>query len=311
MREFLTAFKDALALETLSLCYLFEITLKNGTTYYYTDSSESTVADGQIYRADAGINVSAIRDTMNAYNQTATLEIGYRPDLITEEMVRKGDLDGATHVIKILDYNNKDFVAPLFSGYVDRVTASNPYSVTVDLTGWQTQSVQTNGVYSLKCRNVFCDKGCKLNIDDYSYPFVVSGNEGEDVPDGALVGTTVDVPEAFFQYGSVLWTKGRNAGNTTSIAYSATRILALTSSPPYTPQGGDEGIARAGCDFYAETCKTKYNNLKNLEAEPAVPTGTDTSAGKTETTTTADPEVPAPKPVPAYAASSSFPMYAP
>lgn len=304
MRDF-DGLRDLLELETLSLCYLFEIELKSGTTYYYTDSSESILVNGTLYRADAGIDMSAIRDTMNAYNQTATIEIGYRSDLITEEMVRRGDLDEAKHSVKILDYREM-VSAEVFSGMVDRVTASNKYSVTVDLTGWQTKSTQTNGVYSLKCRNVFCDKGCTLNIEDYSFPFVVSGAPGQNVPDPLLIGTTVSLPEGFFQYGSVKWTSGRNIGNLTGIAYSADGMIALTTAPPYVPQGGDEGIARAGCDFYAETCTLKYDNLRNLEAEPAVPKGTDTSAAKTETSTTQDPAIPGKREEPVYSAASSF-----
>ncbi len=311
MRDFSSGFKEILALETLSLIYLLELTLKSGEKYYYTDAQETLIFGNIAYRADAGIQVSAVRDTMAAFNQTASIEIGYRPDLITEEIVRKGGLDGALHHLKIIDYRRLELGAvDLFSGYVDRVTASNPYSATVDLTGWQTQSVETNGVYSLKCRNVFCDKNCGLNIENYSYPFVVGGNPGENIPDPLTIGTGIFVEDAFFQYGSILWTKGRNSGNMTGIAYSADGMMALTTDPPYIPQGGDEGIARAGCDFYAETCEKHYNNLKNLEAEPAVPHGTETSAGKTEESVVQDPAIPPPKrPDAVYSASTSFPSF--
>lgn len=319
--EFGADFKAALGLEILSLCYLFEITLKaSGVTYYYTDASESLYYAGNVYRADAGIDVSAIRDTLKAFNQTATIEIGYRPDLITEEIVRKGGLDGATHSVKVFDYRDISKVAEVFSGRVDRVTASNPYSATVDLTGWQGQSVQTNGVYSMKCRNVFCDEGCTLNIEDYSHPFVMTGNPGEASTDGMTFGIGLTLQPGILAYGSVEWTTGRNVGVISPIAWNdagaaggtdAGQVKLMTPTP-YRMIVGDEGILREGCDFYAETCQKRFNNLKNLEAEPAVPIGTETTAGKTENVVEQqDPVLPPPRPDPVYPPSNDMPMWQP
>lgn len=277
--------------EDLSLCYLFKLTLSNGVSYYYTDNSLSLRYQGQVWRADPGIDLSAIRDAANALEQTATIDVGYADDMITEDMVRKGRLDGATHQVLLIDYRNVAVGAfELFSGQIDRLSASNAYTFSLDLKGWQGRSYNINGVYALKCRNIFCDKGCTLHIEDYSIPIVVDGS--------ADSGTTLLVSELiadkFADNGSILWTAGPNAGTLTPVATNAGASITLVSPPGYDPRQGDEGTLRAGCDYYKATCKNRYNNLANFQAEPSVPQGTTTSADKTTTTTTVDSQKPPP-----------------
>lgn len=299
--------RDRIADEALSLVWCFLIQLRTGEQYFYTEGSHSITVEGTLYRADPGINVSAIRDTDTAITQTGTIEIGYASDMITEELVRKGGLDKATFNLGLADYRDRQIpFIEVFSGRVDRVTASNPFSVTVDLTGWQQKSVQLPGVYSLKCRNVFCDKGCTLNIEDYTYPFTMSG----DSTDSMTFMSDVNVAEGLLSYGTCEWLTGRNAGVKSSIAYNAGGQVKLMGPTPYIPVAGDSGLLTAGCDFYADTCENTYNNLANMKAEPAVPQGQTTQGGESGTTTTQDPYKPDPAPEPVYAAGSNFMPYA-
>lgn len=215
------AVKDRIADEATSFVWCFLIQLKTGEQYFYTDGSNSITVEGTLYRADPGITVSAVRDTDDATSQTATIEIGYATGMITEEVVRKGGLDKAIFNLGLADYRDRSIpFIEVFSGRVDRVTASNPYSCSVDLTGWQQKTVQLPGTYSLKCRNVFCDRGCTLNIEDYSFPFEMTGNPGEASTDGMTFGIGVNVPAGLLDYGSCEWTEGRNAGVVSPIAHN-------------------------------------------------------------------------------------------
>lgn len=289
MRNISAGLKAAVAREDLSLSYLFKITLRSGATFYYTDNGQSIYFADVLWRADPGIDVSAIRDAANSLSQTATLDVGYADDMITEQMVRSGALNGATHQILLIDYRQQQLGAfELFSGYIDKLTASNRYTFSVDLTGWQGKSYTLNGVFSLKCRNVFCDAGCTLNLSDYSYDFTVSA----DSLDGVSVAYGEAFAEGLGDFGSVLWKTGRNAGEVTPIATNDAGIIYLTAAPSYLPKAGDTGVLRQGCDYYKATCKTKYNNLRNFQAEPAVPQGTTTSSDPTTTTATTDTSKP-------------------
>lgn len=317
MRNFneLDLVKDRIADEALSLVWCFLIQLRTGEQYFYTEGSTSIAVEGVLYRADPGINVSAVRDTDKAATQTATIEIGYSADMITEELVRKGGLDKATFNLGMADYRDRSIpFIEVFSGRVDRVTASNPFSVTVDLTGWQQKSVQLPGVYSLKCRNVFCDQGCTLNIEDYSWPFTMTGEPGLASTDGMTFGIDQDIPVGQLAYGSCEWLTGRNAGVVSPIAWNDTGSgtdvgqVKLMAPAPYLPIVGDTGILKAGCDFYADTCEETYDNLINMKAEPAVPQGTTTQGDKSSTTATQDPYKPDPAPEPVYSAGTNAPF---
>lgn len=310
--------KGRIAEEATTFQWCFLIQLRTGEQFFYTDGAQSVTVEGVLYRADPGITVTAIRDTDNAATQTATIDIGYSADMITEEIVRKGGLDKATFNLGLCDYRDRSIpFIEVFSGRVDRVTASNPYSCSVDLTGWQQKTVQLPGVYSLKCRNVFCDQGCTLNIEDYSYPFVMTGQPGLASTDGMTFGIGIDLKPGLLAYGSCKWTKGRNAGVVSAVAWNDTSTAStdkgqvkLMAPAPYLPIVGDEGILTAGCDFYADTCEKTYNNLIHMKAEPAVPQGTDTSIDVAKATSTQDPFKPTPAPEPVYTAGSNFPPFA-
>ena len=303
MREMSAEFRAILAREDLALVYLFELTLKEGSVFRYTENVSALYADGQLWRAAPGIDVSAIRDTDDAQTQTATVQVAYADDMLTEQLARKGGLEGATFRLLCVDWRVPTLgVFEVFTGHVDKLTASNPYFCSMDLTGWQVRSIQITGVYSLKCRNVFCDQGCKLSIEDYSYSFTITGPVGQPIAGGTF-GIEQQLAEGLLRGGSVLWTTGRNAGEVSLIAYNAEDQVELSADPPYIPLCGEEGLLRAGCDFYADTCENRYHNLVNFQAEPAVPAGQSNSNGKTTTTVTADPIKPPADPDPVQPAN--------
>lgn len=306
MRNFSAPVKDRIADEATSFVWCFLIQLRTGEQFFYTEGSTSITVEGINYRADPGIKVTAVRDGDKAATQTATIEIGYADDMITEEIVRKGGLDKATFNLGFADYRDRSIpFIEVFSGRVDRVTASNPYSCSVDLTGWQQKTVQLPGVYSLKCRNVFCDQGCTLNIEDYKHPFTMQG----DSTDGMTFRVDVAVDEGALSYGSCEWLTGRNAGVKVGIAYNAGDQVKLMAPTPYLPVAGDTGILTEGCDFYADTCEERFDNLLNMKAEPAVPQGTEQGIDVAAPTETKDPYKPDPAPQPVYnAGSNNMPM---
>ncbi len=314
MRNFndFEAVKARIGEEATTLVWCFLIQLRTGEQFFYTEGSNSITVEGTLYRADPGMNITAIRDTDDAASQTATIELGYADDMITEAIVRKGGLDKATFNLGMADYRDRNIpFIEVFSGRVDRVTAANPASCSVDLTGWQQKTVQLPGVYSLKCRNVFCDQGCGLNIEDYKHPFVMTGIPGQASTDGMTFGIGIEIERGALAYGSCEWTTGRNAGVKIGVAWNDTGSgtdvgqVKLMAPCPYLPIVGDEGILTEGCDFYADTCEERYDNLKNMKAEPAVPQGTEQSIDVAAPTQTKDPFKPDPAPQPVYSAASN------
>jgi uncharacterized phage protein (TIGR02218 family) len=307
MRNFnsFDAVRTRIADEALSLVYCFLLQLRTGEQFFYTEGSQSVTVEGSLYRADPGITVSSIRDGDDAAAQTGTIEIGYSDDGVTEELVRKGGLDGATFNLGMADYRDRTIpFIEIFSGHVDRVTASNPYSCSVDLTGWQVKTVNLPGVYSLKCRNVFCDKGCTLDINDHKHPFTMLG----DSTDSMTFRIDQAIPEGLLKLGTCEWQTGRNAGVRSSIAFNSGDQVKLMSPTPYVPVAGDTGVLTDGCDFYADTCQNTYNNLVNMKAEPAVPQGADSSIEVAKATQYQDPYKPDPAPQAIYNADVNAPL---
>lgn len=93
--------------------------------------------------------------------------------------------------------------------------------------------------------------------------------------------------------GTVEWLTGQNVGMLSSISTNSEGGVTL-SAPTRAPiRVGDRGRVQPGCTNYADMCENRYDNLKNMQAEPVVPQGMST-APTPDTTTIADPARPPP-----------------
>lgn len=169
-------FKARLDREDLSLCRLVTIVLRNGGTYRYTTLDEDVTYKGALYAARPGIEVSTIRHTTDPKQETTTLTVGYYDGLITEEMTRRNALDQATFSITLIDYLTPEITGMVLQvGDVYNVGANNRFYCELSVGSYAGITFQIGEQYSMKCRNVFGDNRCKVDIEKYSREFTVTG----------------------------------------------------------------------------------------------------------------------------------------
>lgn len=77
----------------------------------------------------------------------------------------------------------------------------------------------------------------------------------------------------WFKYGLLTWETGLNAGISMEVgAWLATGgALTLRLAMPFAVAAGDKFYVWAGCDGLLQTCKNKFDNIRNRQAEDYVP----------------------------------------
>lgn len=75
----------------------------------------------------------------------------------------------------------------------------------------------------------------------------------------------------YFQGGLVTWLTGLNAGLQHEVKLYRPGYVCLFQPAPYAIVNGDTYTISAGCDKVHSTCKTRFNNVINMRAEPHDP----------------------------------------
>lgn len=166
----------ALSREDLTLCRLWEITFIDGRVFYYTDLSLPHLYADKVYLSDPGITVSTIRNSVTGGLQNATVELGYSDLAISERDVKLGAADGAQYRILIVDYTLPAAGhMEVFSGRVVSINVTDRISCRMELQGASAGNVGKviGEVYSQRCRNVFGDNRCKIDINAMAVDFTV------------------------------------------------------------------------------------------------------------------------------------------
>lgn len=237
----------------------------------FTDLSSDVFYGGRRFDANPGISISAIRNSVEGGFQTATITVPLSDEGIDELAVRAGDFDNATFSLDLLHYLKPELgVMSLFSGRVVKATTDSlgngTFDVQQDTSGTSTGVL--NEVYSERCRNIFGDRRCKVDLEPLSVQFTVT-----DVPAVArFTAAEVTQKEAgYWDIGTVAWLTGGNAGRLFSVVKTDGENVLLERVPGRPIQPGDIGTLRPGCTKYRTMCKDRWNNLPNLRGEPDVP----------------------------------------
>jgi uncharacterized phage protein (TIGR02218 family) len=118
------------------------------------------------------------------------------------------------------------------------------------------------------CSWVLGDSRCTINLATLektgSVTSVARKNAGNQSDRRDFTDTSRTEAKDYFALGTVTFTTGANAGQSSEIKdYEAGRFF-LWKPLLYPIAAGDQYKARPGCDLRIETCKTKFNNLINF-----------------------------------------------
>jgi uncharacterized phage protein (TIGR02218 family) len=79
-------------------------------------------------------------------------------------------------------------------------------------------------------------------------------------------------PTNWFAEGNITFTSGENEGIKRDVRSSAGGNFTTKFEFPFDVEVGDTFRVEAGCDKRFQTCKDKYNNVKNFRGFPYIPT---------------------------------------
>lgn len=265
----------ALADSTTYLCRVWKLTLANGQEFFFTDLTSDITSEGQLFKFDPGIRVSAVVKTSGGQPDNAQIEVTTSADFMTQNRLRQGSLKNASFEMWIIDWRNPDFYGriSLFGGGVGSQTHNNKGQIELGLNSSVGGGAQSNigEVYSKQCRALLGDARCKFDLEAAKIAVEVTAIEdnGYSFIATELVGAAND----YYKFGKITWDGGLNSGLTdeikTNVNASGKATLVLYPRNPMVI--GDTGFVYPGCDYQVSTCGTKFNNLMNFRGEPYVP----------------------------------------
>jgi uncharacterized phage protein (TIGR02218 family) len=102
------AMRAHLDLETTRLAAIWRITRKDGQQFFVTDHDRDIVFAGEVYRADAGFERTAIRSDAGFAVDNLDLVGVFAEGGIVEDDVRAGLFDGAEIAISFVNWDDPD-----------------------------------------------------------------------------------------------------------------------------------------------------------------------------------------------------------
>lgn len=262
---------SALDAEVSKLAMCWKLTRRDAVVQGFTDHDRDIVLDGVTYIAASGIGATAITSSLGLKVDNLELEGLLSDDSISQSDILAGKYDYAQIDVWLVPYEDTSHSgAHLKTGWLGEITMKNGQFI-AEVRGLSSKLQASIGeVYTPTCRASFGDARCGYNLSSVNVSGSVSHVEGQlSFLDGAL-----SQADGFFDYGSISFLSGANAGLTREIKRYAEKRFSLIEPLPYALNIGDNFEATAGCDKRFDTCCDRFNNALNFRGEPHVP-GTD------------------------------------
>lgn len=271
MRSVPPAFLEAIGQDLTYLCRLWSLARIDGTTLYFTDHPNDLEIDGVVYSAANAFTASAFSEDVNSLSKSIDIDILLGNTGIEYLDLSRGLYDRTIVTLSIVSYRHLDLgPVMLFKGKVSSLQLPNKYLARLSISGILDRIITpVCEQYTAKCRAVFGDARCKVDLEAYSAMMTVThvGNR-QAFSSTELVG----LDDWYWANGSLLWLTGRNANTRIEVVTSTSDGGLYTLLPsPFPVEIGDQAVITRGCSNTVEACKA-YNNLPNYRGEPLVPT---------------------------------------
>jgi uncharacterized phage protein (TIGR02218 family) len=267
------ALKAHLALEVTTLCTCWQITRRDGQSFYFTDHDQDLVISGQTYLSAIGYERTALSANPSLTVDNMEVTGIFDSDTLTNDDLRTGLFDFAeVHVFQVNWADLTQGVMRLRRGYLGEISAMPSGVFHSELRGLvQRFTAKVGDVYTAECRADLGDTKCKVDLAGYTVSATVA-----TVTDTRQFTLTLTEPRAvdnWFAYGALTWTAGANVGRSMEIKAwtQSTSALALFMPMPRAVVVGDTCTLYAGCDKTLATCRDKFSNVVNRRAEDYIP----------------------------------------
>jgi uncharacterized phage protein (TIGR02218 family) len=272
MKVFSSEIQSALSSTVTNFAMCWKVTRTDNVVIGFTDSDETITYDGVDYFPNIGFSTSTLQSTDSASVDNADIMAFLDSALILPQDLIAGVWDAAEVEIfainrESIDANN---VVPLKAGRLGEVTVRDD-DFTVEFRSYA-QLLTRNAGRSVgtECDVIaFGDARCQANAAS----FTVTGTVTSVISNESVVDTGRTEADGWFNYGTLLWASGSNAGRSQGVLYYTLASKTITFREPAARDiaVGDTYYITAGCDRRFVTCKSKFSNGINFQGFPFVP----------------------------------------
>lgn len=274
MRAIDAAFQAHLDGGATTLCRCWRVRRADGVCFGFTDHDDDLAFEGQAFRADSGMDASALKSATGLSVDNVSVIGALRDAGVTEADVRAGRFDAAEVRHWLVNWRDPSQRVLLFVGGFGEISRADG-GFEVELRGAAEALNLAQGRNILRrCDAALGDARCGVDLahPDFSTAVVaVSGSGARIVAAGSGV-----FPAGWFTGGRLVWESGANAGlagriRQDEIDATGNRILRLWEEAPEAVGAGDRARITAGCDQLAGTCRAKFDNFLNFRGFPHIP----------------------------------------
>jgi len=239
--------------------HLFEISLKNRKMCYLTSSSNSINHDGRVYLPFSGLSIESVE-----LNDSAQNKIVLHGVFEDKGIANNCDIGGS--IIRIINYNQKQSEEML--RYICTKQISEEFEFTLLC---EPESIKYNQsllpIFSKTCRANFCDKNCKLKIDDLKVVIEITNQTGSSlVCDGIA-----EYSNGYFSNGKIFIEYNDGEKEEFLLKGHFANKIELISKAIFNLDDIREVKLAPSCDKKIRTCCYSFNNTVNFRGEPDVP----------------------------------------
>lgn len=249
-----------------TLAFVWRIERSDGAALGFVSHDRDIDIDCFRYVAAPGLRPSAIRMSDGFDVDDLELEGALTSDAITRDDLLSGRWDGARLTLAAVDWQNGGPRLPLVNGTLGGVRIRDG-AFSVALRG--PTSVFDRPVAeetSPSCRARLGDKRCRVNLAPLTHAAIVVA-----IDDAAVTLAEPVASDGAFDFGTLRWQDGRNAGLTSRIVRSRSPVLTLAEPPPLAPELPVAVEIIEGCDRQFATCVNRFANAVNFRGEPHLP----------------------------------------
>lgn len=244
----------------------WQIARRDGVTLGFTSHNRDLYFDSINHRAAPGMLPSAIR--LSAALEVDSVEVSgiLSHDSICATDLASGRFENARIAIGLVDWESLASSC-LFSGELGTVSAREGQFEAQLRSGKASLELDPVPRTSPTCRAVFCDNDCQLNANAFTHLAKII--EIDRVANRLRFDLTQSPAE--FQYGSLRWVDGPQAGIAAQIISLTEDGLVLDQPLHLQSAVGMRALLREGCDHTIETCAERFDNARNFRGEPFMP----------------------------------------
>ena len=258
--------RTSLDMRVRKLATCWRIIRTDAVEYKFTDHNEPLVVNSLTYTPVSGISASA-KQQKSALEEN-NFEVKGVIGSISEDDLRVGRFRNAEVTEMLVDWGYPFYGPIIINKYWIEQTIHNGETWEAQVSGLPAKLKREIGnVYSRNCGWTLGDTRCQFVIVPETARAVQTVVDDRNEFTGNMAVSTT----GHWDYGLLTWTSGPNNGISSEIEKNVSQQVKLRFYMPYAIAVGNQFTIKVGCNKLIQTCKDKFNNVKNFGGFPTIP----------------------------------------